>query len=158
VGHQRGIVSFFSPLENTMEPGNNVRVLLVDDHVIMRQTLRGLLQAYLNIEVVGEASDGAEAIACVGRLQPAVVVMDMNTKKLDGITAARLIKRQYPHILVLGFSADLKEYNVYAMQQAGAFEVLQQEDALKDLYAAIQRAVAAIQWNTETKSNLQQPG
>jgi DNA-binding NarL/FixJ family response regulator len=120
--------------------------------------LRGLLQAYPNIEVVGEASDGAEAIACVGRLQPAVVVMDMNTKKLDGITAARLIKRQYPHVLVLGFSADLKEYNVYTMQQAGAFEVLQQEDALKDLYAAIQRAVAAIQSNTETKSNLQQPG
>jgi DNA-binding NarL/FixJ family response regulator len=158
VGRQRGIVSFFSPLENTMESGNNVRVLLVDDHVIVRQTLRGLLQAYPNIEVVGEASDGAEAIACVGRLQPAVVVMDMNTKKLDGITAARLIKRQYPHVLVLGFSADLKEYNVYTMQQAGAFEVLQQEDALKDLYAAIQRAVAAIQSNTETKSNLQQPG
>jgi DNA-binding NarL/FixJ family response regulator len=158
VGRQRGIVSFFSPLENTMEPGNNVRVLLVDDHVIVRQTLRGLLQACPNIEVVGEASDGAEAIACVGRLQPAVVVMDMNTKKLDGITAARLIKRQYPHVLVLGFSADLKEYNVYTMQQAGAFEVLQQEDALKDLYAAIQRAVAAIQSNTETKSNLQQPG
>jgi DNA-binding NarL/FixJ family response regulator len=158
VGRQRGIVSFFSPLENTMEPGNNVRVLLVDDHVIVRQTLRGLLQAYPNIEVVGEASDGAEPIACVGRLQPAVVVMDMNTKKLDGITAARLIKRQYPHVLVLGFSADLKEYNVYTMQQAGAFEVLQQEDALKDLYAAIQRAVAAIQSNTETKSNLQQPG
>jgi DNA-binding NarL/FixJ family response regulator len=158
VGRQRGIVSFFSPLENTMEPGNNVRVLLVDDHVIVRQTLRGLLQAYPNIEVVGEASDGAEAIACVGRLQPAVVVMDMNTKKLDGITAARLIKRQYPHVLVLGFSADLKEYNVYTMQQAGAFEVLQQEDALKDLYAAIERAVAAIQSNTETKSNLQQPG
>ena len=141
-----------------MEPGNKVRVLLVDDHFIVRQTLRGLLQAYPNIEVVGEASDGDEAIACVGRLQPAVVLMDMNMKKMDGITAARLIKRQFPHVLVLGFSADLKEYNVYAMQQAGAFEVLPKEDALKDLYAAIQRAVAAIQSNTGTKSNLHQPG
>ena len=84
-----------------MEPGNKVRVLLVDDHFIVRQTLRGLLQAYPNIEVVGEASDGDEAIACVGRLQPAVVVMDMNMKKMDGITAARFIKRQYPHVLVL---------------------------------------------------------
>ena len=61
--------------------------------------------------------------------------------------AARLIKTQYPDVLVLGFSADLKKYNVYAMQQAGDFEVLPKEDALKDLYAAIQRAVAAIQSN-----------
>jgi DNA-binding NarL/FixJ family response regulator len=73
--------------------------------------------------------------------------MDMNMKKMDGITAARLIKTQYPHVLVLGFSADTQNYNVYAMQQAGAFEVLQKEDAMKDLYAAIQRGVAAIQSN-----------
>jgi DNA-binding NarL/FixJ family response regulator len=65
-------------------------------------------------------------------------------KKMDGITAARVIKAQYPHVLVLGFSADTQNYNVYAMQQAGAFEVLQKEDARKDLYAAIQRGVAAI--------------
>jgi DNA-binding NarL/FixJ family response regulator len=107
--------------------------------------------------VVGEASDGDEAIECVGKLQPAVVVMDMNMNKMDGITAARLIKAQYPHVLVLGFSADLKEYNVYAMQQAGAFEVLQKEDALKDLYAAIQRAVGAIQSNPTGKAKLPPP-
>ena len=130
-----------------MEPGSKVRVLLVDDNFLVRQTMRDILQPYPDIEVVGEASDGDEAIACAGRFQPSVVLMDMNMKKMDGITAARLIKTQYPHVLVLGFSADTQNYNVYAMQQAGAFEVLQKEDAMKDLYAAIQRGVAAVQSN-----------
>jgi DNA-binding NarL/FixJ family response regulator len=130
-----------------MSPDNKVRVLIVDDHFIVRQTFRCILKHYPNMEVVGEASDGDEAIACAGRFQPSVVLMDMNMKKMDGITAARLIKTQYPHVLVLGFSADTQNYNVYAMQQAGAFEVLQKEDAMKDLYAAIQRGVTAIQSN-----------
>jgi DNA-binding NarL/FixJ family response regulator len=126
---------------------NKVRVLIVDDHFIVRQTMRCILAHHPNIEVVGEASDGDEAIAYTGRFQPAVVLMDMNLKKMDGITAARLIKTQYPHVLVLGFSADAKTYNVYAMQEAGAIEVLQKEDAMENLYAAIQRGLAAIQSN-----------
>ena len=73
--------------------------------------------------------------------------MDVNMSKLDGITAARLIKTQYPHVHVLGFSADLKDYNVCAMQQAGACEVLRKEDAMKDLYCAIQRAVSPVHSN-----------
>jgi DNA-binding NarL/FixJ family response regulator len=129
-----------------MSPGNNmVRVLIVDDQFIVRQTFRCILKHYANIEVVGEASDGDEAIAYTGRFQPAVVVMDIHMKKVDGITAARLIKTQYPHVLVLGFSADVQSYNVSAMQQAGAFEVLRKEDAMNNLYAAIQRGVAATQ-------------
>lgn len=130
-----------------MQPDNKVRVLIVDDQFIVRQTMRCILAHHPNIEVVGEASDGDEAIAYTGRFQPAVVVMDMNLKKMDGITAAQLIKTQYPHVLVLGFSADAQTYNVDAMQQAGAIEVLQKEDAMKNLYAAIQRGVAAIQSN-----------
>jgi len=120
-------------------------VLLVDDHLLVRQTLRSILQPHPNIEVVGEAGDGDEAVVSVGTLQPDVVLMDVNMQKMDGITAARLIKTQYPHVLVLGSSADAKDYNVYAMQQAGAFEVLTKEDAVKDLYEDIQRAMAVNQ-------------
>jgi DNA-binding NarL/FixJ family response regulator len=111
-----------------MEIGNKVRVLLVDDQPNVRRTLCRILERYPNIEVVGEASDGDEAIASVGTLQPAIVVMDIRMKKMDGITAARLIKTQYPDVLVLGFSAQPKDYEVNAMQQAGAFEVLRKED------------------------------
>jgi DNA-binding NarL/FixJ family response regulator len=127
-----------------MEIGSKVRVLLVDDQPNVRRTLGRILEPYPNIQVVGEASDGDEAVASVGTLQPAVVVMDIKMNKMDGITAARLIKTQYPDVLVLGFSAELKDYEVNAMQQAGAFEVLRIEDTMKNLYPAIQRALAAI--------------
>ena len=98
-----------------------IRVLLVDDHAMVRQGLRSALQAYPNIQVVGEAADGEEAVLCAAQIQPAVVVMDINMSKMDGITATRLIKTQHPQIAVLGLSVDLKDYG------------------------AIQRAVAAVQ-------------
>jgi chemotaxis response regulator CheB len=70
-------------------------VLLVDDDVRVRQTISSILKPYSNIEVVGEASDGDEAVTSVGNLRPTVVVMDISMKKMDGITAARLMLR--PH-------------------------------------------------------------
>jgi DNA-binding NarL/FixJ family response regulator len=63
-----------------------IRVLLVDDHAMVRQGLRSALQAYPNIQVVGEAADGEEAVLCAAQIQPAVVVMDINMSKMDGIT------------------------------------------------------------------------
>jgi CheY-like chemotaxis protein len=131
---QRGLV----------DSGSKIRVLLVDDHLEVRQALRSILQAYRNIEVVGEADDGDEAIVSVERVQPTVVVMDINMHRMDGVTAARLIKTLYPHVLVLGFSANTADYNVYAMKKAGACDVLNKETGMNDLYAAIERAVAAI--------------
>jgi len=128
-----------------METGNKIRVLLVDDDVRVRETLGSILKPYSNIEVVGEASDGDEAVASVGKLRPAVVVMDITMKKMDGITAARLIKAQYPDVLVLGCSAHTKEYNIYAMQRVRAFEVLlEKEDAAENLYPTIQRIMTAV--------------
>ena len=128
-----------------MESGNKIRVLLVDDDVRVRETLSSILKSYSNIEVVGEASDGDEAVASVGKLRPAVVVMDITMKKMDGITAARLIKAQYPDVLVLGCSAHTKEYNIYAMQRVRAFEVLlKKEDAVENLYPTIQRIMTAV--------------
>ena len=65
---------------------------------------------------------------------------------MDGVTATRLIKAQHPEIVVVGLSADRKNYQVHAMQKAGAFEVLHKDSvAVTELYAAIQRAVASIQ-------------
>ena len=128
-----------------MASGNKIRVLLVDDDVRVRETLGSILKAYSNIEVVGEASDGDEAVTSVGTLRPAVVVMDITMKKMDGITAARLIKAQYPAVFVVGCSAHTKEYNLYAMQRVRAFEVLlTKEDAAENLYPAIQRIMAAV--------------
>ena len=122
-----------------------IRVLLVDDHTIVRQGLRSLLESYPNIDVVGEARDGEEALASAGKLQPAVVVMDIGMSKMDGFTATRLIKAQYPHIAVVGLSISVKDYQEYAIRKSGAFEVLTKDSAAVELFGAIQRAVAAIQ-------------
>jgi DNA-binding NarL/FixJ family response regulator len=112
---------------------------------MVRQGLRSALEAYPNIEVVGEAENGEEAVSKAERLEPTVVVMDINMEKMDGITATRFIKTQNPQIVVLGVSVEAKDYEVYAMQKAGAVEVLTKDKAVNDLYAAIQRAVASVQ-------------
>ena len=72
-----------------MTIGKNIRILIVDDHAMFRQVVRSILKPYPNIEVVGEASDGDEAVDNVGRLKPAIVLMDVNMQKMDGVTAAR---------------------------------------------------------------------
>ena len=121
-----------------------IRVLLVDDHTMMRQGLRSVLESYPNLEIVGQAGDGETAIQMVGKVEPTVVLMDINLPKMDGITATRFIKTNYPHIAVVGFSMTVHSYSEYAMLKAGAFEVLPKDKAVHDLYAAIQRAVASV--------------
>jgi len=102
------------------------------------------LEVHPSIEVVGEASDGEEALACVPKVQPTVVVMDIVMPKLDGIAATRLIKTQYPQIAVVGLTRELKDYTSYSMKKAGAFEVVDKKNTVMELYGAIQRAVAGI--------------
>jgi DNA-binding NarL/FixJ family response regulator len=106
--------------------------------------LRNALQAHPSIKVVGEAKDGEEALVRVEQLRPTIVVMDIHMQKMDGI-ATRLIKTRYPEIAVVGLSAEPKDYQIYAMQKAGASEVILKEHAAVALYGTIQRAVAAIQ-------------
>jgi DNA-binding NarL/FixJ family response regulator len=112
---------------------------------MVRQGLRAVLQSYPNIEVVGEAANGEEGVACVQKLQPAVIVMDIGMPNLDGIGATRLIKIQYPQIAVVGLSVNAPSFQVDAMLKAGAFEILTKEKAVDELYSAIQRAIAAVQ-------------
>ncbi|HJT20069.1 MAG TPA: response regulator transcription factor [Nitrospira sp.] len=127
-----------------MTKATPVQVLLVEDHTIVRQGVRSLLETYPNLDIVGEAHDGEEAVMKVGKLQPAVVVMDINMPKMDGVAATRLIRTNYPHIAVLGLSVNAEGYHHEAMLRAGAFEVVSKEHAVDRLYSAIQRAVASV--------------
>ncbi|HKY73499.1 MAG TPA: response regulator transcription factor [Nitrospira sp.] len=121
-----------------------IRVLLVDDHVMLRQELKSVLTTYPNIDIAGEAGDGEAAIRMAAQLQPAVIIMDINLPKIDGIAATRFIKTTYPDIAVIGLSLHVQSYSEYAMRRAGAFEVLVKEKAVHELYGAIQRAVASL--------------
>lgn len=118
-----------------------IRVVIADDQGIVRSGLRSLLEGTSEIKIVGEAADGAEAIAAVRRLQPDVALMDIRMPNLDGITAtARLVaERTTTRILVLT-TFDLDEY-VFEALRAGASGFLLKDATAEDLVAAV-RVVA----------------
>ena len=117
------------------------RVLLVDDHVMVRQGLRTVLDAYADVELIGEAGTGEEAIRLVDHLRPTVVVMDINMSKMDGIEATRYIKLRYPETIVIGLSVNADKEKEEAMKRAGAVLLMTKEAAVEQLYDAIQGAV-----------------
>lgn len=119
-------------------------VLLVDDHAMMRQGLRSVLEAHADIQIVGEASDGHEAVEMADALQPAVVIMDINMPRLNGIEATARIKAQYPDIRVIGLSVNAGPNNKEAMLKAGADMLLTKEAAVEELYRGIQNVVAQL--------------
>jgi DNA-binding NarL/FixJ family response regulator len=97
-----------------------LRVLIADDHRIVRAGLVALLATSTEIEVVGQASDGLEAIELSGRLAPDVVLMDVTMPRLNGIDATRRLHRQQPHVRVIGLSMHDSREIFDAMIQAGA--------------------------------------
>ena len=124
--------------------GNRTRVLLVDDESLVRRILKQILESYQDVELVGEAASGDEAVTAVERLQPDIVVMDIRMPGMDGITAAREIRTKYPRMKIIGLSEHAHSYNTDAMEQAGAVGVYLKSMALEDLYPAIKAAHPAI--------------
>jgi DNA-binding NarL/FixJ family response regulator len=120
------------------------RVLLVDDESLVRRILKQILSAYQDLELVGEAANGEEAISAVERLQPDVVVMDIRMPGYDGIAAVRAIKEKYPRAKIIGLSEYAQSYNIDAMERAGALGVYLKSMALEELYPAIKAAHPAI--------------
>lgn len=81
-----------------------IRLLIVDDQPFVRESLRTLLDRYEDLNVVGLAEDGNEAIDLCGRLQPHVILMDLDMQHMDGVEATKKIKQQWPHIRILIFT------------------------------------------------------
>jgi NarL family two-component system response regulator LiaR len=117
-----------------------IRVLLADDHAVVRQGLRTFLDLQDEIEVVGEAADGAEAVAAVERLEPDVVLMDLVMPEVDGIDAIRRIREQRPETRVLALTSFVDDDKVFPALRAGAAGYL-----LKDVQPAeLVRAIHAV--------------
>ncbi len=126
---------------SSVATNRRTRVLLVDDHAMVRQGLRSILEGYPDLEVVGEGADGEEAVALVERLQPAVVVMDINMPKMNGIMATSQIKTRFPTTNVIGLSVNAGAENQEAMTRAGASVLITKEAAVQELHQAICDAV-----------------
>ena len=121
----------------TDEDEARIRVMLVDDHVVMRQGLAQLLRAESDVEIVGEVADGKSAIELVRTLRPAVVLMDVNMPGMNGVEATEVIHAEVPDTQVIGLSMLQEEEQAAAMRQAGAVAYFAKTAPPADLIAAI---------------------
>ncbi len=114
-----------------------IKVLVVDDHAIVRDGIRALLELQRDIDVVGEAIDGKDALEKMGVLSPDVVLMDIVMPEMDGLEATRKIRKQYDSTKVLMLSQYDDDDNVNASKQAGAAGFVPKKDASTMLISAI---------------------
>ncbi|BCA56073.1 hypothetical protein W02_32130 [Nitrospira sp. KM1] len=126
---------------NESEPRKPQRVLLVDDHAIARNLLRILLEEHPDFEVVGEASDGEEAIALTDLYRPDIVLMDIQLPRLSGVEATRRLHQQWPHTAIVGVSSQYTPTGYNAMIAAGAVAFVCKEDAVGALYKTIEFSI-----------------
>lgn len=117
-----------------------VRVLLVDDHAVVRQGLQLFLGLDDHIEVVGEAANGQEALAEAERLRPDVVVMDLMMPVMDGIAATRELRRRLPETEVIALTSTLEEHKVNGAIEAGAISYMLKDASSDALAEAIHAA------------------
>lgn len=121
-----------------------IRVLLADDHKILRKGLAGLLAGYDDIKVVAEAPDGEQAIRLASELRPDVVVMDVDMPGVNGIEATRHITGSFPEVQVIGLSAHADNDVASAICGAGAVSYLNKGGPPEQLVAAIRATRASV--------------
>ena len=121
-----------------------IEILLVDDHPLVRQLLRYMIESYDDLKIVGEAVNGEDAVLLAASLKPAVVIMDIHLPILGGIPATTLIKVNNPFITVIGVTAGDPAEDEKAMTIAGAAAVINKGDASHALHPAIINAVKQV--------------
>ena len=119
---------------------STVRVVIADDHPVVRAGLRGMLEPESDIEVVGEATNGREAVSLVGRLEPEVVLMDLQMPELDGVAATTQIRDRYPETNVLVLTTFDTDADITRAIGAGATGYLLKDAPRQDLFRAIRAA------------------
>jgi CheY-like chemotaxis protein/anti-sigma regulatory factor (Ser/Thr protein kinase) len=113
------------------------RVLLVDDHAMVRQGLRAVLDAYPDLSIIGEAADGREAVSITKKRTPDVIIMDINMPRMDGIEATRRIKQERPETIIIAVSVNDTPQIRESLQKAGASAFVSKDEAGERLYQTI---------------------
>jgi PAS domain S-box-containing protein len=131
-----------APAEGTYSPrrAGSIRVLLADDHELLREGLVSILRDQPDMEVVGEACDGEGAVDLALKMRPDVVVLDVTMPLLSGIEATRRIKRTHPDTRIIGLSMHEQADIATAMREAGAVAYLAKDGPVEDLIEAIRNA------------------
>jgi len=117
-----------------------IRVLLVDDHPVVRKGLRALLDRESPIEVVGEAEDGAAAVRAADRLRPDAILMDLEMPGVHGVEATRQVNESHPVIKIVVLTSHASEEDVFPARKAGAVGYLLKHSAPEDVLQAIRQA------------------
>jgi NarL family two-component system response regulator LiaR len=123
-----------------MADSSPIRVMLVDDHAVVRSGLSAFLLAYDDLELVAEASDGAEAVRLCERMRPDVILMDLIMPRMDGASATRAIREHYPHIQVLILTSFNEDNLVQDALKAGAIGYLLKNVTANELANAVRAA------------------
>ncbi len=118
-----------------------IKVLIVDDHRIVREGLSAILETKEEIQIVGEAGDGGEAVEKARSLMPDVIVMDVSMPGMSGVEATRIIKREFPHIGVIALTMYEDQQYIFDLVRAGATGYLLKDSDSSDILAAI-RAIS----------------
>jgi NarL family two-component system response regulator LiaR len=119
-----------------------IRVMLVDDHTMVRRGLATFLEVFDDLELAGEADNGEEAIELCARLLPDVVLMDLAMPEVDGVTATRVIRQRFPRVQVLALTSFKEEELIQNALQAGAIGYLLKDVTADELAQAIRAANA----------------
>lgn len=125
-----------------MNDGEPIRVMLVDDHAVVRSGLSAFLAAFDDLELVGEAADGSEAVALCSRVQPDVILMDLVMPRMDGATATRIIREKYPAVQIIALTSFKEDELVQNALMSGAIGYLLKNVGADDLAKAIRAAHA----------------
>jgi two-component system response regulator NreC len=134
-----------------------IEVLIADDHKMLREGLRSLLEREPGIVVVGEAANGAEAVSLSREMRPSVVIMDVEMPEINGIEATRRIAAEMPEIKVIGLSMHTETDLVESMKQAGASAFVAKDSAFEKLISAIHAVTTNGSCGTETSQRPQAP-
>jgi len=118
------------------------RIVIAEDHTILREGLRSLLSSNPDFEIVGEAEDGRDAIRCIEKFKPDLVLMDLSMPKMDGLDAITEIKKQSPDTKVLVLTVHKAEEYVFASLKAGADGYLLKDATHAELTLAIESVLA----------------
>ena len=123
-----------------MAESKKIRVMLVDDHAVVRSGLGAFLMVYPDLDLVGEAESGEEAVARAALLQPDVILMDLVMPGMDGVTATRSIRQKYPDIQIVALTSYKEENMIQGALQAGAIGYLLKNVSANELASAIRSA------------------
>jgi NarL family two-component system response regulator LiaR len=126
----------------TTPPSQHIRVMLVDDHTMVRRGLATFLKAFDDLELAGEAENGRTAIQLCAKLQPDVILMDMVMPDMDGATATRSIRQQFPRVQVIALTSFKEVELVKSALEAGAIGYLLKDISADELVKAIRAAHA----------------